>query len=93
MEISRMWNMKVIIVPVIIRAIGIATESLKKVLKAIPGKNSIDSLQKTRILGTPHIIRIGLQCEITKKCLPYKGNGEYQIEMTPVDGSCDHDEG
>jgi len=35
----------------------------KKNLKAVPGKNSIDSLQKTAILGTSHIIRKVLQCE------------------------------
>jgi len=29
----------------------------------IPGKHSIDSLQKTAILGTSHIIRKVLQCE------------------------------
>ena len=29
----------------------------------IPGKHSIDSLQKTVILGTSHIIRKVLQCE------------------------------
>ena len=32
-------------------------------LKAVPGKHSIDSLQKTAILGTSHIIRKVLQCE------------------------------
>ena len=29
----------------------------------IPGKHSIDSLQKTAILGKSHIIRKVLQCE------------------------------
>ena len=29
----------------------------------IPGKHSIDSLQKTAILGTSHIIRKIMQCE------------------------------
>ena len=37
--------------------------SLKKNLEAVPGKHSIDSLQKTAILGTSHIIRKVLQCE------------------------------
>ena len=31
--------------------------SLRKNLEAVPGKHSIDSLQKTAILGTSHIIR------------------------------------
>jgi len=62
-EIQRMWNLICTIVPVIFGAIGIVTRSLKKNLETIPGKHSIDSLQKTAILGTPHIIRIVLQCE------------------------------
>jgi hypothetical protein len=36
---------------------------LQENLEAIPGKHSIDSLQKTAMLGTSHIIRKVLQCE------------------------------
>ena len=36
---------------------------IRKNLEAVPGKHSIDSLQKTAILGTSHIIRKVLQCE------------------------------
>jgi hypothetical protein len=46
-EIQRMWNLKWTIIPVIIGATGIVTRSLRKNLEAIPGKQSIDSLQKT----------------------------------------------
>ena len=62
-EIQRMWNLKCTIIPVIIGATGIVTRSLGKNLEAVPGKHSIDSLQKTAILGTSHIIRKVLQCE------------------------------
>ena len=62
-EIQRMWNLKCTIVPVIIGATGIVTRSLRKNLEAVPGKHSIDSQQKTAILGTSHIIRKVLQCE------------------------------
>ena len=62
-EIQRMWNLKCTIIPVIIGATGIVTRSLRKNLEAVPGKHSIDSLQKTAILGTSHIIRKVLQCE------------------------------
>jgi len=58
-----MWNLKYTIVPVIIGATRIVTRSLKKNLEAVPGKHSIDSLQKTPILGTSYIIRKVLQCE------------------------------
>ena len=62
-EIERMWNLKCTILPVIIGATGIVTRSLRKNLETIPGKHSIDSLQKTAILGTSHVIRKVLQCE------------------------------
>jgi hypothetical protein len=62
-EIQRMWNLKCTIIPIIIGATGIVTRSFRKKLEAVPGKHSIDSLQKRAILGTSHIIRKVLQCE------------------------------
>ena len=58
-----MWNLKCTIIPVIIGATETVARSLKKNLEAVPGKHSIDSLQKTAVLGTSHIIRKVLQCE------------------------------
>ena len=49
-----MWNLKCTIIPVIIGATGIVTRRLKENLEAVPGKHSIDSLQKTAVLGTSH---------------------------------------
>ena len=57
-EIQRTWNLKCTIIPAIIGATGIVTRSLRKNLE-----HSADSLQKTAILGTSHIIRKVLQCE------------------------------
>jgi hypothetical protein len=50
------------IIPVVIGATGIATKRLNKHLEAIPGEHSIDSLQKTAVLGTSHII--GRYCSL-----------------------------
>jgi uncharacterized protein YneF (UPF0154 family) len=47
----------IIIIIGVIGATGIVTRSLRKNLEAVPGKHSINSLQKTAILGTSHIIR------------------------------------
>jgi hypothetical protein len=58
-----MWNMKCFVIPVIIGATGIVSRSLQKYLETMPGQHSIDSLQKTAILGTSHIIRKVLQAE------------------------------
>ena len=54
-EIQGMWNLKCTIIPVITGATGIVTRNLRKNLEAVPGKHSIDSQQKTAILGTSHI--------------------------------------
>jgi len=62
-EIKRMWDLKCTIIPVIIGTNRIVTRNLRKNLEAVPGRHSIDSLQKTAILGTSHIIRKVLQCE------------------------------
>jgi hypothetical protein len=53
-----MWKLKCTVIPVIIGVSGIVTKSLRKNLEAIPRKHSTDSLQKTAILGTSHIIRM-----------------------------------
>ena len=58
-----MWNLKCTIIPIVIGATGMVTRSLRKNLEAVPGKHSIDSLKKTAILGTSHLIREVLQCE------------------------------
>jgi len=58
-----MWNLKCTLMPVIIGANGIVTRSLKKNVEATPGKHSIDSLQKTAVPGTSHILLKVMQCE------------------------------
>jgi len=58
-----MWNLKCTIIPVIIVATAIVTRSLRKSLEVVPGKHSIDSPQRTAILGTSNIIRKVLPCE------------------------------
>jgi len=40
-----------------------ATKVLNKIMKIIPRKHSVDSLQNTAVLGTSHIIRKELQSE------------------------------
>jgi hypothetical protein len=50
-------------ISVAIVATGTVTRGLRKYLEEIPGKHSIDSLQKTVILGTLHIRRKVLQSE------------------------------
>jgi hypothetical protein len=62
-EIQQMWNMQCMIIPEVIGVTRMVTKGLKKNLEAIPGKHSVDSLQKPAVLGTSHIIRKVLQSE------------------------------
>ena len=52
-----MWNLKCKIIAVRIGATEMVTKGLKKNFEAIPGKHSVDSLQKAAVLGTSNIIR------------------------------------
>jgi hypothetical protein len=58
-----MWNLKYTIIPVIIGTTRIVTKSLREKLEAVPGKYSINSLKKTAILETSHLVRNVVQCE------------------------------
>ena len=49
-EIQRMWNLKCMIIPVIIGVTGIVTKDVRKNLETLPAKHTIDSLQKTAVL-------------------------------------------
>ena len=64
-EFMYMWNvyLKCMIIPVIIGLTGLVKKGFKKNLEAIPGKHSIDSLEKTAILGTSHTIWKVMQSE------------------------------
>jgi hypothetical protein len=48
-----MWNMKCFVIPVIIGATGIVSK-IEENLETIPGQHSVNSLQKTAVLGTSH---------------------------------------
>ena len=56
--------MKYVIIEIVTGVTGTVTKGFKKHLKAIPGTHSVVSPQKTAVLGTSHILRKALQCEI-----------------------------
>jgi len=59
-EIQRMWNVKIKVIPVIIGAAGTILKSFRKYVNNIPGNHEVKELQKTAILGTARILRKGL---------------------------------
>jgi hypothetical protein len=56
-KVQRMWNVKTIMIPVIIGATGTIPKSFRKYLSNVAGKHEIKELQKTAMLGTAHILR------------------------------------
>ena len=56
-EITRMWGMKMQIVPVIIGALGVITKGIDKQICNIPGNINVTELQKIALLGSAHILR------------------------------------
>ena len=56
-EINRMWNMKTIVIPVVIGNLGMIRKTNDKWIKHLPGTPHIEMLQKITLLGTAHILR------------------------------------
>jgi len=52
-----MWNVKVEVISVVIKATGTSSKSLRQYLSNVPGKREIKKLQKTVILCTAHKLR------------------------------------
>jgi len=62
-EITKMWGLKKITVPVIIGALGVVKKGIEKHIDKIPGKINITELQKIALLGSSHILRKVLSIE------------------------------
>jgi hypothetical protein len=55
-EIQRMWNVKPMVIPVIIGATGTISKSFRKYVSTIPGNHEVRELQKPAKLGTVHLV-------------------------------------
>ena len=56
-EVSRMWKVRIKIVPVIIGALGTIKRGLDQNLQLLSGHLSAVELKKITLMGTAHIIR------------------------------------
>ena len=57
-EIAKVWRMpKVIVVPVVIGALGVASVNFQEYMKRIGGNVRLEVIQKTALLGTAKIVR------------------------------------
>ena len=62
-EITKMWGLKTITVPVVIGALRVVKKGIEKHIDKIPGKINITELQKIALLGSSHILRKVLSIE------------------------------
>jgi hypothetical protein len=52
-----MWNVKTMVIPVIIGATGTISKAFRKYVSNVPGKHEVKELQETATLGTAHMFR------------------------------------
>ena len=62
-EITKMWGLKTITVPVVIGALGVVKKGIEEHIDKIPGKINSTELQKIAQLGSSHILRKVLPIE------------------------------
>ena len=62
-EITKMWGLKTITVPVVIGALGLVKKGTEKHIDKIPRKIIITQLQEITLLGSSHILRKVLSIE------------------------------
>ena len=56
-EITKMWGLKTITVPVVIGTLGVVKKGIKEQLDKIQGKINITELQKIALLGSSLILQ------------------------------------
>ena len=65
MELKKIWNMKVTIIPIVIGAFGTVTKGLLKGLEDLEVGGGVEIIQTTALLRTARILRRVLETEET----------------------------
>jgi hypothetical protein len=59
-EMSKMWNMKIVNIPIIIGSLGLIRKGMQQNCEKLPGSVRLDMCQKIVLLRTAHILRRAL---------------------------------
>ena len=60
-EIEKMWNVRGKVIPIVVGALGAVTKALPSYCALISRDLDVQTVQKSTLLGTSHIIRKVLQ--------------------------------
>ena len=56
-EVTKIWKLKAKITPVVIGALGMIKKGTQNIIDQIPGKPSLQEMQKIVLTSTAHILR------------------------------------
>ena len=56
-EISKLWSVQTTVIPIIIRALGTITDHLRSFLAMVGVSLSFETIQKSALLGSAHVLR------------------------------------
>ena len=56
-EVTKMWKLKIKTIPVVIEALGMIKKGTRNFIDQIPGKPSLQEMQKILLTSTAHILR------------------------------------
>ena len=56
-EVTKMWKLKTKIIPVVIGALGMIKKGTQNFIDQVPGKPSLQEMQKIVLTSTAHILR------------------------------------
>ncbi len=63
-ELKKAWNMKVIIIPIVIGAIGTETKELLKGLEDLEVGGRMETIQMTALLRTARLLKIAIAVKL-----------------------------
>ena len=56
-KVTKMWKLKTKTIPVVIRALGMIKRDTQNFIEQIPGKSTLQEMQKIVLTNTAHILR------------------------------------
>ena len=66
-KVERMWQLKTLIIPIVVGALGLVKKGTAKHLEKIPGKQNLAEIQKVVLTNAAHMLRSVINISYSKK--------------------------